>query len=210
MPSIEVLAAFVAATAVFAYMPGPAMIYTAGQTMARGRSSGMMAALGLHVGGYVHVAAAVMGLTMLFDAVPVLYTLVKLAGAGYLVWLGVAMIRGGSRPEAAALVVVPRSSRRAFLESITVEVLNPKTAIFFFAFLPQFVDASATLPVWAQFLVLGTVVNVMFSSADILCVLLAGVVVRRLRTSGRGQRLMQRLGGGVLVALGAHQALQRA
>jgi threonine/homoserine/homoserine lactone efflux protein len=210
MPSIEVLAAFVAATAVFAYMPGPAMIYTAGQTMARGRSSGMMAALGLHVGGYVHVAAAVMGLTMLFDAVPVLYTLVKLAGAGYLVWLGVAMIRGGSRPEAAALVVVPRSSRRAFLESITVEVLNPKTAIFFFAFLPQFVDASATLPVWAQFLVLGTVVNVMFSSADILCVLLAGVVVRRLRTSGRGQRLMQRLGGGVLVALGAHLALQRA
>jgi threonine/homoserine/homoserine lactone efflux protein len=151
-----------------------------------------------------------MGLTMLFDAVPVLYTFVKLAGAGYLVWLGVAMIRGGSRPEAAKPMAAPRSTRRAFLESITVEVLNPKTAIFFFAFLPQFVDASAALPVWAQFLVLGIVVNVMFSSADVLCVLLAGVVVRRLRTSGRGQRLMQRLGGGVLVALGTHLALQRA
>jgi threonine/homoserine/homoserine lactone efflux protein len=209
MPSIELLLAFFAASAVFAYIPGPAMIYAAGQTMARGRASGLMASLGIHVGGYVHVAAAAMGLTVLFDAVPVLYTVVKLTGAGYLVWLGLAMILGGSRPPTVVSAALPRSRRRAFFESVTVEVLNPKTAIFFVAFLPQFVDAAATLPVWAQFLLLGTIVNVMFSSADLLCVLLAGTVIRRLRHSGSGQRVMQRLGGSLLVGLGAHLALQR-
>lgn len=212
MPAMETLVAFLAAAAVFAYMPGPAMIYTAGRTMARGRASGVLAVLGIHLGGYVHVLAAAMGLTLLFDAVPVLYTLVKLAGAAYLVWLGVGFLRDAQgRPGRATEPVppAPHSSRRAFLESVTVEVLNPKTAVFFFAFLPQFVDASATLPVWAQFLVLGTVVNFMFSSADLLCVLLAGEVVRRLSRAGGGQRLFQRLGGGVLIGLGAHLALQR-
>lgn len=209
MPSAEVLLAFVAAAAVFAYMPGPAMIYTAGQTLARGRASGFMATVGIHVGGYVHVAAAAMGLTLLFDAVPLLYTLLKLAGAAYLVWLGVGFLRRSVPVETVAPVVAERSSRRAFVESITVEVLNPKTAVFFFAFLPQFVDPAAGLPVWTQFLILGTAVNFMFSSADLLCVLLAGAMVRRLRQSGRGQQLMQRLGGGVLIALAAHLALQK-
>ena len=210
MASAEILVAFVAAAAVFAYMPGPAMIYATGQTVARGRLSGLMASVGIHLGGYVHVAAAALGLTVLFDAVPVLYTGVKLAGAAYLIWLGVAFIRGsGGAPEQVATAGASRSRRRAFLESITVEVLNPKTAIFFFAFLPQFVDASAAWPVWVQFLVLGTVVNFMFTSADLMCVLLAGALVRRFRSSGRAQRIMQRSGGGLLIALGAHLALQR-
>ena len=103
----------------------------------------------------------------------------------------------------------PKSGRRAFFESITIEVLNPKTAIFFLAFLPQFTDPSAAFPVWAQFLVLGTIVNLMFSTTDIICVVLAGALVARLRRSSHAQRLMQRAGGAMIVGLGVHLALQK-
>jgi threonine/homoserine/homoserine lactone efflux protein len=210
MPGPDILIAFLLATAVFAYMPGPAMLYAAAQTIARGRRAGWLAALGIHVGGYVHVAAAALGLAVLFAAVPVLYLVLKLAGAVYLIWLGVQMIlsrasMAGVSPQIAAL-----SPRRAFWESITVEVLNPKTALFYLAFLPQFTDPGAALPIWAQLFILGTVVNVMFSSADVACVLLADRVTGALRASDRAARLVRRLGGGILVALGVNVALSRA
>ncbi|RWB23847.1 MAG: LysE family translocator [Mesorhizobium sp.] len=209
MPSTELLIAFFATTAIFAYIPGPAMLYAAAQTMARGRWSGLTAALGIHLGGYVHVIAAAAGLSVLFHAVPTLYVAVKLAGALYLIWLGVSLFRARAQDDAVMPGIEPKSARRAFFESITVEVLNPKTAIFFMAFLPQFIDASATLPVWLQFLVLGTIVNLMFSSADVMCVVLAGAMVTRLRRSSHAQRLMRRAGGAVLVGLGVHVALQK-
>ncbi|MER8593909.1 LysE family translocator [Mesorhizobium sp. M1182] len=209
MPSTELLVAFFATTAIFAYIPGPAMLYAAAQTMARGRWSGLMAALGIHLGGYVHVFAAAVGLSVLFHAVPVLYMAVKLVGALYLIWLGVSLFRAKAQGDVVLPGIQPKSARRAFFESIAVEVLNPKTAIFFMAFLPQFIDASAAFPVWLQFVVLGTIVNLMFSSADIVCVILAGAVIARLRQSSRAQRLMRRAGGAVLVALGVHVALQK-
>ena len=209
MPSIETLLAFALATAVFAYMPGPSMLYTAAQTIARGRWSGLTAALGIHLGGYAHVVAAAAGLSVLFHAVPTLYVIVKLLGAGYLVWLGVSFFRRTPQEPVAAPRIEAKSARRAFVESITVEVLNPKTALFFLAFLPQFVDASASLPVWAQFVVLGTIVNLMFSSGDLACVALADVLAGRLRRSGGAQKLLRRVGGGILIGLGAHLALQR-
>ncbi|MER9648890.1 LysE family translocator [Mesorhizobium sp. M0028] len=209
MPSTELLVAFFATTAIFAYIPGPAMLYAAAQTMARGRWSGLMAALGIHLGGYVHVFAAAVGLSVLFHAVPVLYMAVKLVGALYLIWLGVSLFRAKAQGDAVLPGIQPKSARRAFFESVAVEVLNPKTAIFFMAFLPQFIDASAGLPVWLQFVVLGTIVNLMFSSADIVCVMLAGAVTARLRRSSRAQRLMRRAGGAVLVGLGVHVALQK-
>ncbi|MER8834276.1 LysE family translocator [Mesorhizobium sp. M0045] len=207
MPSTELLVAFFATTAIFAYIPGPAMLYAAAQTMARGRWSGLMAALGIHLGGYVHVFAAAVGLSVLFHAVPVLYMAVKLVGALYLIWLGVSLFRAKAQSDLPG--VQPKSARRAFFESVAVEVLNPKTAIFFMAFLPQFIDASAVFPVWLQFVVLGTIVNLMFSSADIVCVVLAGAVIARLRQSSRAQSLMRRAGGAVLVGLGVHVALQK-
>ena len=207
MPSIEILIAFVAAASVFAYMPGPGTLYTAAQTIARGRSAGLMATLGLHLGGYVHVIAAAAGLSMLFHAVPVMYTILKIAGAVFLVWLGIKLIvqrRDDSIPE-----VRVKTGRSAFIESITVEVLNPKTALFFLAFLPQFTDGSAVLPLWAQFLVLGCIVNLMFSSADLICVFMAGAIVERLRRSSRAQIIARRVGGSLLIALGANLVLQR-
>lgn len=207
MPSFDLFLAFLAAAAVFAYMPGPAMIYAAAQTLARGRKAGFMAALGIHLGGYAHVIGAAFGLSVVFALVPTAYWVVKLAGAAYLIWLGLTMMlrRGDGEPATAQA----KSPRRAFLESIVVEVLNPKTAVFFIAFLPQFADPAATLPLWAQLLILGTVVNAMFSSADIFCVLCAGAVVDRLRRSGRAQRVARMLGGGLLLGLGGKLAFDR-
>lgn len=208
MPSTALLIAFLTTTAIFAFIPGPAMLYVAAQTLARGRWAGLMAALGVHLGCYVHVVAAAAGLSVLFHAVPTLYLAVKLAGAAYLVWLGIGMFRARMQGDVAVAATAPRSGRRAFAESVTVEVLNPKTALFFLAFLPQFVDASAAFPVWLQFLLLGTVVNLIFSSADLVGVVLAGALVKRLRRSSRAQRLMQRAGGALLVGLGFRLALQ--
>lgn len=209
MPSIDIFLAFLATAAVFAFIPGPAMLYAAAQTFAGGRAAGLMASLGIHLGCYVHVIAAAAGLSMLFVAVPALYLAVKLAGAAYLVWLGLALLR--RRPAGAGDMpqVKRKSPRRAFAESVSVEVLNPKTAIFFMALLPQFVDPGAAFPVWLQFVVLGTLVNMMFSLADVVCVLLASRLVDRLQHSSCMQRLMQWAGGTVLVGLGVHVALQR-
>ncbi|MBB4348308.1 MULTISPECIES: LysE family translocator [Rhizobiaceae] len=209
MPSVELLITFFITTAVFAYIPGPAMLYAAAQTMARGRKGGLMATLGIHLGCYVHVVASAAGLSVLFHAVPTLYLAVKMIGAGYLIWLGISLFRARTSGDPSLPVIGQKSARRAFVESITVEVLNPKTAIFFMAFLPQFVDASAAFPVWLQFLILGAVVNLTFSSADIVCVFLAGAVVKGLKKSAAAQKMMQRAGGAVLIGLGAHLALQR-
>jgi threonine/homoserine/homoserine lactone efflux protein len=209
MPSTELLLTCFVTTALFAYIPGPAMLYAAAQTLARGRMSGLMAALGIHLGGYVHVFAAAAGLSVLFHAVPIVYMIVKLAGAAYLIWLGISLLRAKHDSRGDVQGIKVKSGRRAFLESITVEVFNPKTALFFMAFLPQFIDPAAAFPVWLQLAILGAIVNLMFSSADIVCVLLAGAMLARLRRSGRAQRWLQRAGGTLLVGLGAHLALQR-
>jgi threonine/homoserine/homoserine lactone efflux protein len=202
--------AFFLTTAVFAYIPGPAMLYAAAQTIARGRRSGLMASLGIHLGGYAHVIAAAAGLTALFHAVPSLYLAVKLLGAFYLIWLGISMFRAKAAPvEELSAVEAHRSGGRAFAENVSVEVLNPKTAIFFLAFLPQFVDPAAALPVWAQLVILGTIVNLMFTSADIVCVFLAGAIAARVKGSATIQTRMQRLGGTILVGLGLNLAFQK-
>ena len=209
MPSPEVLFAFAVTTTVFAFIPGPAMLYTAARTMAGGRRAGLMAVLGIHLGVYVHVIAAAAGLSALFHAVPVAYTTVKLGGALYLIWLGISLFRTRETSTKEVLAVSPKSAGKAFVESVAVEVLNPKTAILFMAFLPQFVDANATLPLWAQLAVLGTIVNVIFTVADIACVLLAGLIMKKLKQSGAAQKLVQRVGGTILVGLGLHVALER-
>jgi threonine/homoserine/homoserine lactone efflux protein len=209
MPATELLIAFLATTAIFAFIPGPAMLYAAAQTMAGGWRSGLMAVLGIHLGCYVHIAAAAAGLSVLFHAVPLLYTLIKLAGAAYLVWLGFSLLRSKGAGEADLSTIAPKSGRRAFAESITVEVLNPKTALFFMAFLPQFVDTAAGLPISIQLTALGMIVNAIFTFADIVCVVLAGFVISRLKQSSSVQSLLQKAGGTILIGLGAHLALQR-
>ena len=210
MPAVEILFAFFVTTAVFAFIPGPAMLYVAARTLAADRRAGMMATLGIHLGCYVHVAAAAVGLSVLFHLVPTLYLAIKLAGAAYLIHLGIRMFRAArSQGGGEEMTVAPKTGRRAFLESMLVEMLNPKTAIFFLAFLPQFIDPAASFPVWLQFVILGTLVNVMFTIADIACVMAASMVTRRLARVSSLQRNLQRAGGAILVGLGLHVALQR-
>jgi threonine/homoserine/homoserine lactone efflux protein len=203
----------VVATSLFAFMPGPAMIYVAAQTLARGRKAGWMATLGVATGGLVHVAAAAAGLSALFAFVPEAYAALKIAGAAYLIWLGVSLIRApvvpAGPPSAEPVKGAGRSAVRAFVDSIIVEVLNPKTAIFFIAFLPQFVDPAAALPVWAQFLALGLVVNLFFAAGDVVAVLGAAFVMGRIGASAVAQRVIRWLGGSLLVGLGVKLATDR-
>lgn len=208
MPGLDLLLAFAAATAVFAYMPGPALLYTAAQTLARGRRAGFMAALGIHVGCYAHVLAATLGLSAVFQHVPELYAAVKIVGALYLVWLGIDMMRRGQVGDDLPRIE-RKSGRRAFAESVLVEILNPKVAIFFIAFLPQFVDPAAAFPVWLQFLILGTIVNVAFSSADVLTVLAASALTRRMKNGGPWPSVFRAVGGSLLVGLGLKLAADR-
>ncbi|APX13059.1 LysE family translocator [Tateyamaria omphalii] len=208
MPGLDTLLAFIIATAIFAYIPGPGMFYATAQTLARGVRGGLMAALGLHIGGYVHVFAAAFGLALLFELVPPLYVALKLIGAAYLIWLGIQMVRTRN----ARINATPQGSRDpvlAFRQSMLVEVLNPKTALFFVAFLPQFSDPTAAFPVWAQLLILGTVVNILFSSADFMCVALAHRMSRLLARTGQVTARAKALGGSILVGLGVTVALDR-
>ena len=212
MPSLELLIAFLVATSIFAYMPGPSTLYAAAQTIARGRRAGWIAALGIHIGGYVHVFAAAVGLAFLFEAVPAMYLALKLAGAAYLIWLGVTMFRSKQAiqdKDGDTDAKAKKSAKRAFWESVSVEVLNPKTAIFYLAFLPQFADPSASFAIWLQLLILGTIVNFMFSSADALCVILADKVAAYFKSSGSTNHIVHKIGGSVLVGLGVRLALDK-
>jgi threonine/homoserine/homoserine lactone efflux protein len=188
MPSINVLLPFLVTTAIFAFIPGPAMLYAAAQTLSGGRPAGLMAALGIHIGCYAHIITAAAGLSVLFHAVPTLYLAVKLAGAAYLIWLGVSLFCSSGPTVAGEIQSTPKAGRRAFFERITVEVLNPKTAIFFLAFLPQFVDATATFPVWLQLAILGFAVNAMVTLADVVCVLFAEFIISRTMKTAGAQR----------------------
>ncbi|PZO02708.1 MAG: amino acid transporter [Hyphomicrobiales bacterium] len=208
MASWETLLAFATLTLVVAYFPGPALLYTAAQTIAHGRKAGFMAMLGIHLGCYIHVFAAAFGLSAVFTHVPELYVIVKMAGAAYLIWLGIGMIR--SKLVAGEAIAPPaKTVRRALIDSFVVEVLNPKVALFFIALLPQFVDPAASLPVWAQFLILGTIVNVAFSSADLLTVLGASIVVRTMKTTRAGFAFGRWLGGSLMIGLGLKLATDK-
>ncbi len=209
MPPFETLIAFAVATFVFAYMPGPAVLYTASQTLARGRRAGFMTVFGIHFGCYAHVFGAAFGLSAIFAAVPTAYMILKFAGAAYLIYLGIQVIR--SRRATGTIPELPtKTSRRAFLDGIVVEVLNPKAAIFFIAFLPQFVVPDASLPIWMQFLILGSIVNFAFASADIVTVLFAGEMKMRLSRSSSFQEIAKWVSGTLLVGLGVKLAVDKA
>ena len=206
MPPYELLLPFFVATAVFACIPGPGMLYAAAQTLARGRRAGWLSVFGFHVAGYAHIAAAAFGLALVLQTVPVLYAVVKFAGAAYLIWLGVKLFAARAIRAAPAVHTEAKSHQRAIWESITVEALNPKTALFYLAFLPQFTDPAAMLPLWAQTLILGTIANCMFSLTDVACVVLAAKMTNVLTASPRAAH---RIGGGILIGLGVNLAASK-
>lgn len=209
MPGMDLLISFVIATAIFAYVPGPAMLYATAQTIGGGKRAGWMANLGIHVGGYVHVIAATFGLSLLFQAVPNIYLAMKFVGAAYLIWLGLKLFRSPASGAASMGIAGSKPPAKAFVESMTVEIFNPKTAIFFLAFLPQFTDGAAAFPIWVQLLLLGTIVNLTFSSADVVCVMLSVQIMRYLKRSQSANKWAQRIGGSLLIGLGVNLAVSR-
>ena len=211
MSNWDLLLPFLAATVVFALIPGPALLYTAAQTLAHGRRGGFMAALGLQIGGLFHVAAAALGLSALLAVVPTLYTALKIVGALYLVYMGISIIRTRLATEEGNPGTLNgklrKQGRSAFIQSMSVEMLNPKTAMFFVAFLPQFVDPSASFPIWLQMLILGIIVNLAVTFADVAAVFLTNAVMAGLRKGRHTMRIARWAGGSILIGLGVNLAI---
>ncbi len=209
MPDLATLALFALASAALIAVPGPAVIYVVARSIEGGRRAGLVSMLGIEAGGLVHVAGAAVGLSAVLASSATAFTVVKVAGAAYLVWLGVRRLVASTRPTPSAPegdVPAPRAGRRLFLEGVLVNVLNPKVAIFFLAFLPQFVDPAAGA-VALQVLVLGVV----FLTVAVLCdgawAIVAGAAATRLRSSARARAWLDRVSGVVFLGLGAAAAL---
>jgi len=191
------------------------MFYAVAQTVALGRRAGWYSALGFHIGGFVHILAAAFGLAVLLQTVPQMFTVVKLAGAAYLIWLGIKYIRRAENSKRSIVAAQTKTLRekktsgRALLDSIVVEMLNPKSALFFIAFLPQFTDSAASFPIWGQIVVLGAFVNAVFTASDAVCIELSDAAMKRVRGSPGLVRLAERAGGGILITLGLHLAAAR-
>lgn len=208
MPSPSTVAVFCAAALSLLVLPGPAVLYIVTRSVDQGRRAGLVSVLGIHTGSVVHVAAAAVGLSALLATSAAAFTVVKLAGAAYLVFMGVRQIR--SRAHVVDVDVVPRvaSLRRVYGQGVVVNVLNPKTALFFLAFLPQFVDAGRG-PAWLQIVVLGLVFIALGMCSDGTYVLVAGALSRRLRDNPAFARLRDRVAGSIFVTLGVVAARAR-
>ncbi len=139
MPEPSTLLVFLGATLLLLVIPGPAVLYIVTRSVTQGRRAGLVSVLGIHLGSLVHVAAAVAGLSALIAASATAFTIVKFAGAGYLIYLGIIAFRSAGKAEGFARPE-PMSTRRIFWQGAIVNILNPKTALFFLAFVPQFVD----------------------------------------------------------------------
>lgn len=207
MPSLDQLALFTAAALLLAVTPGPGLLYVAARTLAGNRAEGIAASLGTGLGGMAHVLAGSLGVSALVLASAELFTALKLAGAAYLLWLGVRTILTARAPVTPG-PIQPAGTRRAFREGVVVEALNPKTAAFFLAFVPQFVDPLAG-SVAVQFAMLGSVSVLLNTAADVAVAFAAG---RALHGAAQRPRLVQRLrqaSGGAMVALGLGLLLAR-
>jgi threonine/homoserine/homoserine lactone efflux protein len=192
VPDASHLAVFTAAALALLLVPGPAVLYIVAQSMAHGRRAGIAAVAGVHSGTLVHVVAATVGLSALLASSALAFDAVKYAGAAYLIVVGLQRLFGAQHEAA------PREAASLYRQGIVVNVLNPKTALFFLAFLPQFATS------WRGILVLGLAFSVLGACTDGMYALLAGTFGDRLR---RHRTLQQRLAGLVFLGLGAFAAL---
>ena len=204
------LLAFFAAALLLAVTPGPGIAYVVARTVAGGRAEGLASCLGTGLGGMVHVLAAALGLSLLIAESATAFALVKYAGAAYLVYLGLRLLLRRA-PEAVAPdapdALASQGARRAFFEGILVETLNVKTALFFLAFLPQFVDPAA--PLVPQLVLLGSVCVALNTLADVVAVFAAERLLGSSAARAVRARLLTRLSGTTMLALGAYLAVAR-
>ena len=212
MPNLTQLALFFAAAFVLAIMPGPGIFYVAARTLAGGRPEGMASTVGTGLGGLVHVVAGALGVSAIVLASAELFTALKLLGAAYLVWIGFRTFQAARRETAAALlgetITLSVGPRRAFREGVLVEATNPKTAAFFLALIPQFVDLSRG-EVTLQFIVFGCVSVGLNTLVDAAVVLGAS----RIRQSATARpnliRRLREVSGGAMIAIGISLAFAR-
>ena len=200
MPEPSTLAVFVLAAVALLVTPGPAVLYIVARSVEQGRWAGLVSALGVHVGTLVHVAAAALGLSALLVSSALAFDIVKYLGALYLMYLGIRRLLT-SDAAAAASAAAPRSLRRLFAQGIVVNILNPKTALFFLAFLPQFADPSRG-QLGLQILGLGLMFVALGVVSDGLYAVLAGTAGGWLKQGGRFLRVERYVTGGVFVGLG--------
>jgi threonine/homoserine/homoserine lactone efflux protein len=198
VPSSSAFALFCLASVALAVVPGPAVTYIVMHSVDKGRRAGLASAAGVASGGLVHVAAATVGLSALIASSATAFTTVKLAGAAYLVAVGLRRLAGRDEPE--PVQAPPAALARLYRQGVVVNLLNPKTALFFLAFLPQFVDAKASVP--PQVALLGLVFAAIAFASDCTYAVLADLLAGRLRASGRGARFRRHASGLVFLALG--------
>ena len=194
---------FLAATVVLAITPGPGIFYVLARTLAGGRRQGIQSSLGTFFGGLFHVVAAALGLSAILAASAVAFHAVKYAGAAYLVGLGIRMIRARNA-EMPADTAAP--GQGSFRQGILTEALNPKTALFFLSFIPQFISAGRG-HVFLQFIRLGAISVLLNTIADLVVVFMAAPLERKLKSSARFRRRQRVASGLGMIGLGAYVAL---
>ena len=198
--------AFLFAAVVLAMTPGPGIAYVVARTVAGGRSEGLASCLGTGLGGLLHVLAAALGLSLLVAQSAIAFNIVKYIGAAYLMYLGVRLLMQ-KQQAFKATPVAAQGVRRALFEGVAVEALNVKTALFFLAFLPQFVSPGE--PLVPQLVLLGTVCVALNTLVDVIAVFAANRLLRSGVARAARARLMTRMSGVTMLGLGAYLALAR-
>lgn len=180
MPETSTLLLFALASLVLVVVPGPAVIYILTRSVSQGRTAGLVSALGVNTGSAVHVVAAVLGLSVILAQSAVAFTVIKWAGVAYLAWIGIRTLLADDTVFSET-TTEPMELRRIFVQGVLVNILNPKVAIFFLAFLPQFVDTTAAHPTLQTF-VLGMTLVVVGLASDCVYALVGGGIGRVFRT----------------------------
>ena len=206
---------FLTAAVLLAIAPGPGMLYVLARSLAGGKREGILSALGTFLGGMVHILAAALGVSIILAKSAVAFATVKYVGAAYLCFLGVQMIREVRREKANPENAIQRDVRRdaqparnPLWQGVATEVLNPKTALFFLSFIPQFVNRGGG-HVFLQFVALGTISVAMNTTADLIVIMVAGPLGERTRASATFRRRQRAVTGAIMIGLGTYLATSK-
>src|SRR5579859_187094 len=198
---------FLTAAVLLAIAPGPGMLYVLARSLAGGKREGVLSALGTFLGGMVHVFAAALGVSIILAKSAIAFATVKYVGAAYLCFLGVRMILDARREKSDAddIAASTKPARNPLWQGVATEVLNPKTALFFLSFIPQFVNRESGHVFW-QFLALGSLSVTLNTSADLIVTLLAGPIGNYIRSSPKFRRRQRTTTGVIMIGLGTYLA----
>lgn len=197
---------FLSAALLLAIAPGPGMLYVLARSLAGGKREGVLSAMGTFLGGMVHVFAAAAGLSIILAKSAAAFATVKYVGAAYLCFLGIRMILDARRQDPSP-EYIPQTfpARNPLWQGVATEVLNPKTALFFLSFIPQFVNRGNG-HLFLQFILLGTISVAMNTTADLIVIVLAGPLGNRIRSSARFRRTQRTVTGAIMIGLGTYLA----